>query len=136
MESQLNAKKTLSMMLVEDETEALQLLSKILVAKYPDITHYSANSGKIGLEIFKAHQPDIVITDINMPDLNGNRLAEKILEINAGTKMIAVTGKSCNLDSDKMSFIFDHYIEKPVNFKELFTAIDQFIGEFNQYRFI
>jgi len=133
MEAPRSTKKTLSLMLVEDEMDTLQILSAILIAKYPDITLYSASNGKKGLELFTTHLPDIVITDINMPEICGNRLADKITEINTVTKLIAVTGKSSNPDSEEMSFKFDHYIEKPVNLKELFTVIDQCIAEFKQH---
>src|SRR5512133_2208742 len=128
----ISTNKELSIMVVEDEIDALQLLSSILAAKYPDITFYTAINGKIGLELFETHLPDIVITDINMPDMCGNRLAEKIIEANSGTKLIAITGKSCNISSDNISSDFQHIIEKPLDFKELFTVIDQCINEFKR----
>jgi YesN/AraC family two-component response regulator len=132
MEARLNTKKTVSMMLVEDEIDALQILNAILVVKYPNITLYTAINGEIALELFKTHQPDIVITDINMPEICGNQVADKIIETNSGAKLIAMTGKSCNLSSEKISPYFQRIIEKPVDFKELFTIIDQCIGELKQ----
>jgi YesN/AraC family two-component response regulator len=125
METQLNTKTVLSMMIVEDETSALQLLSEVLVVMYPDITLYSAINGKIGLELFKTHLPDIVITDINMPEISGNQLAANINRIKANTQIIAITGKSCNINTVDISSKFHHIIEKPINFQELFTVIDQ-----------
>jgi YesN/AraC family two-component response regulator len=133
---QLNTKTALSMMIVEDEASALQLLSEVLVAMYPDITHYSAINGKIGLELFKTHLPDIVITDINMPELTGNRLADNINRIKANTKLIAITGKSCNIGSEDINSKFHHIIEKPLNFQELFTLIDQCKAELEQHESI
>lgn len=120
-------------MVVEDEIDALQLLSAVLAAKYPDISFYTAINGKIGLELFETHLPDIVITDINMPETCGNRLADKIIKSNPGTILIAITSKSCNISSDNISSYFQHIIEKPVDFKELFTVIDQCIGELKRH---
>ena len=74
MEAQLNTKKMVSLMLVEDEIDALQLLNDVLIVKYPSITLYTAINGKIAMELFKTHLPDIVITDINMPEICGNQL--------------------------------------------------------------
>jgi len=136
MESQTDKKKKLSMLVVEDETAALEFLSAVLVAKYPDITFYSAINGKIGMEIFKKHLPDIVITDINMPEISGNHLAEHIKSIKTGTKMIAITGKSTNISSENISSEFQHVIEKPLIFQELFTLIDQFKVEIEQHGYI
>jgi YesN/AraC family two-component response regulator len=129
MGTQISTNKKLSIMVVEDEIDALQLLSAVLEVKYPDISFYTAINGKTGLELFETHLPAIVITDINMPEMCGNRLADKIIETNPGTKLIAITGKSCNISSDNISSDFQHIIEKPVDFKELFTVIDQCIGE-------
>ena len=129
METQLNMKKSVSVMLVEDEIDALQLLNDVLVAKYPAITLYTAINGKIALELYKTHIPDIVITDINMPDICGNQLSNKIFETNSGAKLIAITGKSCNICSENIGTYFQHIIEKPLDFKQLFAVIDQCIGE-------
>lgn len=116
-------------MLVEDEIEALRLLSDALVAKYPSITLYTALNGKMALELYQTHLPDIVITDINMPEICGNQLADKIFETNSGAKLIAITGKSRNLSSENISIGFQHVIDKPLYFQQLFSVIDQCIGE-------
>lgn len=129
MEPTLNTEKMISMMLVEDEIDALQLLKDVLAVKYPNITLYTAINGRIALELFKIHLPDIVITDINMPEMCGNQLADKITETNSGVKVIAITGKSCNLGSEKNSPHFQQIIEKPIDFNKLFTFIDQCIVE-------
>jgi YesN/AraC family two-component response regulator len=132
METQANIKKDLSILVVEDEMTALELLSCVIVAKYPDITCYTAENGNIGLELFNTHLPDIVITDINMPGICGNQLADRIIETNSGAKLIAITGKSCNISSENIGPYFQHIIEKPLDFKQLFTIIDQCIGELRQ----
>lgn len=129
MEAQLNTKKTVSVMLVEDEIDALQLLSDVLVAKYPNITFYTAVNGNIGLELYNVHLPDIVITDINMPGICGNQLADRLFEKNSDVKLIAITGKSCNIDTENLGPYFQYFLEKPLDFKQLFTVIDQCIGE-------
>jgi CheY-like chemotaxis protein len=127
MEPQANTKKELSILVVEDEMTALELLSSVLAAKYPDITFYTAVDGNKGLELFNTHLPDIVITDINMPGICGNQLADRIIETNSVAKLIAITGKSCNINSENVGPYFQHIIEKPLDFKQLFTVIDQCI---------
>ena len=74
METKISTKKERSILIVEDEIESLQLLSAVLVAKYPDISIYSAMNGEKGLELFNLYFPDLVITDINMPNINGIQL--------------------------------------------------------------
>jgi YesN/AraC family two-component response regulator len=129
MEAQLNTKKSVSVLLLEDEIDALQVLSKVLVAKYPNITFYTAVNGNIGLELYNIHLPDIVITDINMPGVCGNHLADRIIEKNSGVKLIAITGNSRDYCTEKLGPYFQYVIEKPLVFNQLFSIIDQCIGE-------
>lgn len=57
---------------------------------------YTAANGRLGLELFKTHTSDIVITDINMPVMCGMQMSENIRAIKPETKIIAITGKSGN----------------------------------------
>lgn len=122
----------ISILLVEDEKDALELLITILTRKFPDVVLYSAMNGRMGLELFKTYTPDIVITDINMPEMSGLQMTDKIRIIKPDTKLIAITGKTGNLvlqDSAEKGVKFVHYIVKPVCFQELFAAIEQCYGE-------
>jgi len=118
----------ISILLVEDDQATLKLLAIILTKRFPGVALYSANNGRTGLELFKAHRPDIVITDVNMPEMGGEQMADKIRAIKTDTKFIAVTGNSGKPvlhDSVEKRFEFDYYIAKPVNFKELIAAIEK-----------
>jgi len=138
MKLKTNAPKSVSMLLVEDDGDILELLSSILAVKYPDVTLYTANNGRLGLELFKAHTSDIVITDINMSELCGVQMAEDIRVIKPETMIIATTGKSGEISVNGKSILrnsegkmveFDHVMVKPVNISELCSVINQFIGE-------
>jgi len=121
-----------SILLVEDEESVLQLLATILTRKFPGATLYTAINGRTGLELFKSHIPDIVITDIKMPEMGGVQMADKIRAIKPDTKFIILTGdpgKSVHQDSIEKEFEFDHYIMKPVVFGVLFAAIEQCLAE-------
>lgn len=137
MKSRSNPKPSISMLLVEDEKVTLDILTTILTRKFPDVTLYAAINGRTGLELFKTHTPDIVITDINMPELNGVQMADKIRVIKPDVKFIVLTGNSGKLvlqDSDEKGFEFEHNIVKPVSFQELFAAIEQCLGEIAQHK--
>lgn len=121
-----------SILIVEDEKVTLELLAAILAKKFSNVALYTAINGKEGLEQFESSMPDIVITDINMPEMNGVQMAEKIRAIKPDTKFIVITGDAGKLileDSIKKGFEFDHFIVKPVVFRELFATIESCIGE-------
>jgi YesN/AraC family two-component response regulator len=130
-----DAMPSVSILLVEDEEAILRLLAIILARKFTDVVIFSAINGKAGLELFMLHTPDIVITDINMPEMSGLEMADKIRAIKPDTKFIALSGDSKKLvyqDSVEKGFEFEHFIEKPVVFGVLFAAIEQFLGEIAQ----
>ena len=132
MESMANPGQSLSMLLVEDEEVSLALLANILGKKFSGIALHTANNGRKGLEIFNDHTIDIVITDINMPEITGLQMAKKIRTLKPESKFIFITGNTRKLprhDSIAEDFEIEHYIAKPVDFKLLFAAIEQCIGE-------
>jgi|SRR6185369_6883717 len=128
MESMSVPAPSVSILLVEDEEAILRLLATMLARKFPGAALYTAINGRTGLELFKSHIPDIVITDIKMPVMGGVQMADKIRAIKPDTKFIILTGdpgKSVHHDSVEKGFGFDHYIMKPVVFGVLFAAIEQ-----------
>jgi YesN/AraC family two-component response regulator len=121
-----------SVLLVEDEVIALKLLATILAKRFPGAALYSAVNGKAGLELFKEHQPDIVITDINMPEMNGTQLARTIRMINPRVKIIVLTAGIEGLEDGAGKGVeIDYYILKPINFGDLFAALEACLAEFS-----
>jgi response regulator RpfG family c-di-GMP phosphodiesterase len=138
METKTDSPKSISILFVEDDEVILELQSSILAMKFPDVMLYTANNGRLGLELFKAHTPDIVLTDINMSEMCGVQMAENIRAIKPATKIIAITGKSADTsiigkfikhNSDGEMVEVDHLIIKPVDISELCGVVEQYIDE-------
>ena len=135
MESIIKPAQSFSILLVEDEEATLELLTIILPKKYPGALLHSAYNGRTGLDVFKRHTPDIVITDFNMPEMSGAHMVDEIRAIKPDTKFIVITGDTGQLaleDSAKKGIKFDHFIAKPVVFEALFGAIDQCLAKIVQ----
>jgi CheY-like chemotaxis protein len=141
MELKTNYTQSLSILVVEDDEVILELQSSILAVRFPDVMLYTAINGRLGLELFKAHMPDLVITDINMSEMCGVQMAENIRAIKPETKIIAITGRSGETsvngnsimrNSGEKTIGFDHVIVKPVDLPELCGVIEQCIGEIEQ----
>lgn len=115
-----------SLLFVEDDNTICEVIGRMIARQFPDVTVYTAENGRIGLELFKEHTPEIVITDINMPEMDGIEMAGKIKSIKADTKFIVLTGYSDNKYLDRFSEIgFNDYIVKPVDLRKLFAAIEK-----------
>lgn len=138
MELKANNRQSISILLVEDDEVILHLQATILSVKFPDVVLYTAVNGRLGLELFKLHSPAIVISDINMSEMCGVQMAENIRALKPETKIIVITGKSCEFGenekfnlhgSDGKMVEFDHVIVKPIDLSELYRIIEQCIDE-------
>jgi len=137
MTTKPNAQPSISLLLVEDCEITLKSYSTVLSMLCPEVTVYSACNGKQGLELFKAHMPDIVITDLHMPEMDGRQMAENIRAIKPETRIIIVTGDNGRLEQMDLAenrFIPDHLFEKPIDLQHFFAAIKQCKEEIVLYR--
>ncbi|QXE92003.1 EAL domain-containing protein [Geomonas subterranea] len=121
--------KDASLLLVEDEIEARDMLARMLALNYPEARIYTADDGRSGLELYRLYQPDVIITDINMPQMNGIAMAREIKQIDPDATIVAVTAHSeTSYLINAVEVGMDHYILKPVNYPELFRVLDR-VGE-------
>lgn len=116
----------ISLLYVEDERETRLAISEILCRRYPELHLLVAGNGDEGLAKFKQYLPQIVITDINMPVLDGITMATEIKSIHPATEIIALTAFS-NTEHlmQAIEIGISCYLTKPVEIKKLFNAIDK-----------
>jgi two-component system NtrC family sensor kinase len=111
-------------LIVDDEEIIVRLLSMSLRSDgYETVT---ANSGQEGLEVFQAQSPDIVVTDIKMPGMDGLELLKKIKEIDPEKEVIIVTGHG-DIDSTitALQYGASDFINKPVRDEALAIALER-----------
>ena len=126
METTRSPKKRLSILLVDDDAEAAAMIGDIISLQYPNVALNIANNGKQGLELFKEHLSDLVITDINMSEMDGIKMARAIKLIKDDTQFIVFTGSSEQHHQEIFNGIgVIDYIVKPVDFRKLFAAIEK-----------
>ena len=108
-----------TLLIVDDEPLSLDLLANILHEEYEI---FVAANGESALKILSKKRPDIIILDINMPDINGFELTKMILS-DAQNKNIPIIYLSANDSFEYMQRGFDlggsDYLTKPVNPKFL-----------------
>ncbi len=110
----------------EDDAGVRQNVAEMLKLLFQKV--YVACHGEEAYELFETHAPDIVITDIKMPYLDGINLAKKIRKKNTKTQIIiisAYTKVDYMLDAVELSLI--RYIVKPVTETKLFDALAKFL---------
>lgn len=126
-----------SILFVEDEPDARKMLQDIIRHRFPDVRLLLAESGEVGLESFKRHQPDIVITDINMPVINGIRMAAEIRSLCPSTEIIALTAYSnTQYLIQAIEIGIRNYILKPIDLRLFLAALEKVLSIVRSKRLI
>ena len=123
-----NSFDAIAVLYVEDEAEAREMISGMLTRKYRRLRLFTGENGAEGLQLFRDHHPEIVITDISMPVMDGIRMSSRIKELAPDTIIVAVTAFSDTpFLMDAIEIGFNHYVMKPVDYVALFAALDKSI---------
>ena len=85
-----------------------------------------AGDGKVALELFRQHRPDLVITDIRMPNMDGLQMSLAIHELSPEVRIIATTahGESSYI-LEAIEAGIDHYILKPIDIGKFVAVIEK-----------
>jgi len=95
---------------------------------------FAARDGSEGLAIFREHKPDLVVTDIRMPVMDGLTMAKAIRAESKGALIIVTTAHSDTpYMLDAIDINVDQYVIKPVHVEKLSAAIDK-CAEIIEYR--
>lgn len=120
-----------SILLVEDDAGTREILAGVLAVKFPKFVIRTADNGKTAVECYKKYRSAIVITDINMPVMDGISSAREIKAIKTDVKLIVLTAfsdKNIQMYTDAIEIEVDHYIPKPTDYGKLFSAVEQCIA--------
>ena len=121
---------------VEDNPANLKLVEEI-VGFRPDLRLLSALDGHLGITLAKAHLPDIILMDLNLPCVSG---ADAMAELRkdprtAAIPVIALTANAMPRDVERgLANGFFRYLTKPINIDEFTEAIDSTLSTIEQAR--
>ncbi len=125
----VEAIKSLKVLYVEDDIKLLDITSKTLstiVAKLD-----SSFNGKDGLELFNSNEYDLIITDLEMPVMNGIDMIQNIRKINETIPIIVTTayGEHTKEVMELNNMANVKYIMKPVDIMLLIKMVDECISK-------
>ncbi len=119
-------------LVVDDEESITDIIKIMLSAKGYEVI--IANNGKQGLDLYREKKPDLVITDIIMPDMEGIEFLKILKKENKNLPVIVMSGHPTGKQFLNISrFLGAHsYLQKPFSSSELITLIDNIENNTNQ----
>jgi YesN/AraC family two-component response regulator len=111
-----------TILVIDDEKATLSMFRLFLDAY--GYTVYTAENGAEGLTIFQKEKPEIVLTDIKMPGIDGLAVLQQIKEIAPGTAVIVITGHGDTALAEQAAALDAvDFINKPIKKEALDAAL-------------
>ena len=110
-------------LIIEDEKSIIDAVNLAFEFRWPGVSLLAATTGKRGIELVKAESPDIVILDLNLPDISGFDVLKRLREF-SGVPVIILTVRSEDEDVLKgLESGADDYVIKPFNYLTLLARV-------------
>jgi CheY-like chemotaxis protein/two-component sensor histidine kinase len=124
------AEGSYTVLCIEDNLSNMQLLEAIF-EKRPEIKLLAAMQGSIGLDLARQHAPDLILLDLNLPDIQGQEVLAA-LQQSARTKDIPVIIISADATPRQIERLLSEgakaYVTKPLDVSQFLATFDEWIG--------
>ena len=122
----------LSVLYVEDETAPREMIARFLERRVKK--HVTATNGEEGLARFREDRPDLVLTDIRMPVMDGLKMARVMRDEYKGIPIIVTTAHTdTSYMAEAIDIGVDQYVIKPIDSGKLSAALEK-CAETIEYR--
>jgi len=123
---------THTVLYIEDNLSNLSLIEGVLIHR-PGVNLLTATQGSLGLDLAREHQPDLILLDLNLPDISGEEVLRRLKE-DAGTCKIPVVIISADAIPARVQKLLasgtQAYLTKPIDLKKFLNMLDEIlIGE-------
>lgn len=125
-QTDVDSKSKLRVLIVDDFQETRRSV-RLMLSMNPDaIVVATASNGRQAIELVKEHHPDIVVMDINMPQMDGLTAFKEISEIYPDTGCIIISAeKNLHVLNTAIALGIQEYLGKPFSIEELNDAVNR-----------
>jgi two-component system cell cycle response regulator DivK len=115
---------------IEDNPDNMRLVQRALESRGYRLLQ--AKNGLVGVQMAESESVDLILLDINLPDIDGYEVARRLRASSkrelASTPIIAVTANALKGDAEKaLEAGCDVYMSKPINIRELWARVEAFV---------
>jgi signal transduction histidine kinase/ActR/RegA family two-component response regulator len=125
------ARGALTVLYIEDNLSSIELIQRLL-GRGRETKLLSAMQGRLGLDLAREHRPDLILLDLNLPDIGGGEVM-RLLRADPKTRPIPVVVISADATSEQIRRLRDAgaraYLTKPLDVKEFFSLLTEIRGE-------
>jgi len=115
-----------TLLYVEDNPANMKLVEQI-IGRYPNLQLLTAVNGNSGIEIARVSLPEVILMDINLPDISGSEALKILLgdPVTTHIPVIAISANAMSRDIEKgLASGFFRYLTKPIKVNELMDALN------------
>ena len=115
-----------TLLYIEDNLSNLRLVERIL-ARRPQVKLISAMQGSLGLEFAHQHQPDVILLDLNLPDIPGDEILRQLRTDprSAAIPIVVITADASPIQVERLLAAgAKAYLTKPIDLREFLTFVD------------
>lgn len=125
----MQAMEPAKILVIEDNIDSRDILSKLLRMSGYDVI--SASDGETGLDMATDQKPDLIITDINMPKMDGIEFVKRIRTDTAlgETPVLVVTAFGINVAREAVEAGANASAEKPFDFDKFLATVENLITQ-------
>ncbi len=114
--------KNLSVLYVEDEKETREQITQILELFFKNV--FVAYDGEVGLEFYKKHTIDLVMTDLTMPNMDGTAMIKEIKKLKLDQNIIVLTAhNSSEYLKETIELQIDGFLLKPMKMDKMIELL-------------
>jgi CheY-like chemotaxis protein len=113
---------------IEDNAEARSLVGRLMIGRY---TMLEAHDPIVGLALAQEAQPDLILLDMNLPNMNGMDVARRLLGIlKAGTPILALSADSDpEMRARAVAAGFSGFVNKPIDIDLFYELLNSFLHD-------
>ena len=124
----MTLKPSKRILLVEDNEANIELIQDFLMAHHYSVT--VANTGLRAIDSVKSHSYDLILMDVQMPEMDGLEATRRIRQLPNGAEVpiFALTSFAMSDDRERCLLAgMNEYMSKPLSLKELLALIERYL---------
>ncbi|MEX2584230.1 MAG: response regulator, partial [Gemmatimonadota bacterium] len=116
---------------IEDNLANVRLMERVFMRR-PNVRLLTAMQGSLGLDLAREHRPDMVLLDVNLPDMSGEKVLLQLRQDPElrSTPVVMISGDAIPSRVERVLELGARaYITKPFNIQDLLTVVDETLDE-------